>query len=132
MLVCHSFITQKVLSLQIKFIYNSFYMKKTVFLLLISMSFTANIFCQNIPQNISYTRIYEFVDELANEGIFEVNLAIKPYSRDFIARKLREASDNEELLNRRTCPPCPPCRQSPRCSSRRPGTVPSSNGLRPA
>lgn len=76
-------------------------MKKTVFLLLISMSFAANIFCQNIPQNISYTRIYEFVDELANEGIFEVNSAIKPYSRDFIARKLREASDNEELLNRR-------------------------------
>ena len=76
-------------------------MKKTVFLLLISMSFAANIFCQNIPQNISYTRIYEFVDELANEGIFEVNSAVKPYSRDFIAQKLREAFDNEELLNRR-------------------------------
>ena len=43
---------------------------------------------QDIPQHISYYKIYDFVDELANSGYFELNSAIKPYSRKLILEKL--------------------------------------------
>lgn len=56
---------------------------------------------QNIPEHISYTRIYDFLDELTNEKIIDVNSAIKPYSRQFIAKKLQEAQTNEKKLNKR-------------------------------
>lgn len=69
------------------------------FLLVIASCFTMQ--AQDIPQHISYTRIYEFMDELANEGLFELNSAIKPYSRAFIAEKLLEAQNQSEKLNRR-------------------------------
>lgn len=75
-------------------------MKKIVAVfLLISLYYTA--FSQDIPQHISYYRIYEFIDELANDGIFELNSAIKPYSRAFINQKLLEAQQKSYLLNSR-------------------------------
>lgn len=75
-------------------------MRKIIFSIL-ALGLIINSFGQNIPQHISYTRIYNFVDELANEGIIEVNSAIKPYSRAFIAEKLREAEQQSNLLNTR-------------------------------
>ncbi|MDR1544662.1 MAG: hypothetical protein LBS50_09730 [Prevotellaceae bacterium] len=65
-------------------------MKKLFYTIIISI-FALNIFAQDIPQNISYTRIYEFIDELATDGVIEVFSAVKPYSRNFIAQKLVEA-----------------------------------------
>jgi hypothetical protein len=56
---------------------------------------------QDIPQNISYTRIYDFIDELATDGVIDVFSAIKPYSRNFIAEKLKEASSKTEKMSRR-------------------------------
>lgn len=56
---------------------------------------------QNIPQHITYTSLYDFVDELANDGIIRINSAIKPYSRTFIAKKLQEAASRDSLLNAR-------------------------------
>ena len=60
-----------------------------------------SVLAQDIPEHISYTRIYDFVDELAIDGIVEVNSVIKPYSRNFIAQKLAEASKKDSLLNKR-------------------------------
>ena len=68
------------------------------FCLLFSIAFT---FSQNIPQSVAYTRIYEYIDELATDGIIEINSAIKPYSREFIAQKLLEAQSKSNLLNQR-------------------------------
>ncbi|MDR1585426.1 MAG: capsule assembly Wzi family protein [Prevotellaceae bacterium] len=65
------------------------------FFLLLATSVAA----QDIPQHISYTRIYDFLDELANEGLIELNSAIKPYSREFISKKLLEAQDKKDELN---------------------------------
>ncbi|MBP1662966.1 MAG: hypothetical protein H6Q19_106 [Bacteroidetes bacterium] len=74
--------------------------KKTI--LILNILFIAVIsFAQNIPQHISYTRIYDFVDELANDGFFELNSAVKPYSRLFITEKLLESKRYEEKLNER-------------------------------
>lgn len=58
-------------------------------------------YCQDIPQHISYTRIYDFLDEMANEKLIELNSAIKPYSRKFISEKLIEIQKQEQNLNTR-------------------------------
>jgi len=59
------------------------------------------VFSQDIPQHISYQGIYDLLDELANEGIIELNSAVKPYSRLFIAEKLLEANNIPEDLTKR-------------------------------
>lgn len=60
-----------------------------------------NMFSQEVSHNIANKGIYEFIDELANLKIIEVNSAIKPYSRLFIAGKLKEADSKRAGLNRR-------------------------------
>jgi len=56
---------------------------------------------QVVFEHVSNKNIYEFVDELATEGIVEINSAIKPYSRKFIAECLVEAGDQRNKLNTR-------------------------------
>ena len=56
---------------------------------------------QRIPQAIEYTEIYDFIEELTTDGIIRSNAAIKPYTRDQIARMLVEAQGRDSLLNQR-------------------------------
>ncbi len=56
---------------------------------------------QVVYEHISRTAIYDFLDELANEKLIEINSAIKPYSRTFIAEKLNEVSGKQDQLNKR-------------------------------
>ena len=58
-------------------------------------------FSQEVYQNVCNTNIYEFVDELSNCGVISINSVIKPYSRIFIAKKLKEASEKIQQLNKR-------------------------------
>ena len=58
-------------------------------------------FAQRIPQALEYTEIYDFVEELTNDGIICANEAIKPYTRDYIARLLAEAQSKDSLLTKR-------------------------------
>ncbi|WP_289053552.1 hypothetical protein [Carboxylicivirga marina] len=55
---------------------------------------------QETPHHISNTAIYDFIDELANKGIIEVNSAIKPYSRLTIAQALKKANEHPSLTKR--------------------------------
>lgn len=59
------------------------------------------VFGQDIPQHISYTRIYDYLDEMAGERLIELNSAVKPYSRQFIANSLLEIKSKSEQLNKR-------------------------------
>lgn len=70
------------------------------FYLLFSLLFTITANSQDIPQHISYSRIYDFLDELANDGVIQLNSAIKPYSRSFICEQLLIAA-NSQSLNKR-------------------------------
>jgi hypothetical protein len=54
-----------------------------------------------IPQNLTSTVIYDFIDELANSQLISVNSVVKPYSRLFIALKLKDAQEKLEQLNPR-------------------------------
>ncbi len=75
-------------------------MKKiTIIFTFISLVFTA--FSQYIPEHISYSKIYDFIDELANDGVIELTSVTKPYGREYIAEKLLEAQEREAELNRR-------------------------------
>lgn len=58
-------------------------------------------YAQRIPQALEYTEIYDFLEELTTDGIIHSNAAIKPYTRDAIARMLAEAQTKDSLLNRR-------------------------------
>ncbi|HZK69750.1 MAG TPA: hypothetical protein VFC36_09195, partial [Paludibacter sp.] len=75
-------------------------MRRVVLLLFCAFAFS-NMFSQDIPEHVSYTRIYDYLDELASEGLIELNSAVKPYSRQFIAEKLLQAQKQNTLLNKR-------------------------------
>lgn len=74
---------------------------RKIYTLFLSFLFVNLAFSQDIPQHISYTRIYDFIDELANDGYFELNSVVKPYSRAYIAEKLLEAKSKESEMIRR-------------------------------
>jgi len=69
----------------------------TTFLLIV----TPGSFAQETPHSIRNTGVYEFLDELASRQIISLNSAIKPYSRSFIAKCLKEAKEKVDQLNPR-------------------------------
>jgi hypothetical protein len=75
--------------------------KKIIVLLLILGTLTGYSYlsAQEVPQSVSNTGIYDFLDELANSQIITINSAVKPYSRVYIAERLKEADEKKELLN---------------------------------
>jgi len=73
--------------------------KLTIIFAFICLVFTAS--AQYVPEHISYTKIYDFIDELATDGVIELTSVTKPYSREYIAKKLLEAQEQEMALNRR-------------------------------
>ena len=75
--------------------------KKVALVFILFSLFSIDIYSQNIPQHISYTRIYDFIDELASQHIIEINSTIKPYPRDVIASKLLEAQAASGQLSER-------------------------------
>jgi hypothetical protein len=56
---------------------------------------------QVVYQHVDNKAIYEFLDEMANMKIIELNSAVKPYTRIFISQKLIEVSSRSAELNKR-------------------------------
>jgi hypothetical protein len=59
------------------------------------------IISQEVNKHILFTTIYDYLDELANIKIIELNSVVKPYSRSLIYSKLHEAETKKELLTKR-------------------------------
>lgn len=72
-------------------------------LLLIFACFTLShsIIAQEVNKHILFVSIYDYLDELANTKIIELNSVVKPYSRNLIYTKLHEAEAKRELLTKR-------------------------------
>lgn len=76
---------------------------KSLFLILFAI---ATVTAGNLSAQVVYqpttTTVYDFIDELANLQLIEINSAVKPYSRRLIAAKLAGVSDSlrHELNNR--------------------------------
>ena len=64
-------------------------MKKFILILLLSSLYTS-LLSQVVYEHNSNSNIYEFLDEMANMKIIELNDVVKPYSRVFIYEKLVE------------------------------------------
>lgn len=56
---------------------------------------------QAIPEALEYTEVYDYLDELATDGIIDLTEAIRPYSRVQIAAMLRTAQQKDSLLSHR-------------------------------
>lgn len=56
---------------------------------------------QEIPHPVANTGIYQFLDELANDQVVRLSSVVKPYSRLFIARCLRDADEKRDRLSPR-------------------------------
>ncbi len=77
-------------------------LKKKVFILIISSFGLLNqipVSSQEVPHPVNNTGVYEFLDELAGIQLIEINSAVKPYSRLFIANRLKEADEKRDQLN---------------------------------
>lgn len=76
-------------------------MKKLV-LLFVSLCISSIMQAQVVFQPI-HSPVYDFLDEMANMGIIEINSAVKPYSRTFIAQQLEriEKSESGNTLTKR-------------------------------
>ena len=74
---------------------------KYIFVLVLCSLFLLPAQAQRLPQALEYTEIYDFIEELTSDGIIFSNAAIKPYTRDYIARLLAEAQSKDSLLTQR-------------------------------
>ena len=75
-------------------------MRRIFFAILLLFSFAVN-HAQVVYTHVSNANIYEFLDELAAIKVIEINSVVKPYSRIFIAQKLKEANAKSDQLNKR-------------------------------
>jgi hypothetical protein len=75
-------------------------MLKKTFLIVLSVFISTFIHAQVVLQPIT-SSVYEFLDEMAQMKYIELNSAVKPYSRMFIAQKLQEIEEHQTSLNNR-------------------------------
>ncbi len=73
--------------------------KKNIILFFSLLTFIHSL-SQEAPYHISNVALYDFIDELTNKGIIDVNSAIKPYSRKQIASWLLSAKQDPSLTKR--------------------------------
>ncbi len=77
----------------------STYIQTLLTLLLLCCGITS--YSQVIPEPVTDEAVYLFIDELAGDGIIDLNRAVKPYSRGIIAACLKEADAQRDMLTRR-------------------------------
>lgn len=63
--------------------------------------FSQDLVGQSIPVHVHNTTVYDYLDEMANKGLIDINSAVKPYSRKFVAQKLAEVESQDSLLTKR-------------------------------
>ncbi len=73
---------------------------KSVFIIFFTV-ISASLRAQFVPVHIYNSGVNAFVDEIANEGIIDINSVIKPYGRNEIAGWLLKADSLQSQLNKR-------------------------------
>ncbi len=78
---------------------------KNLILTLLFVAVASTFKAQVVYEHLSNTNIYDYLDEMANLRIIQVNEVVKPYSRQFIYQKLKEIEsardDKTATLNKR-------------------------------
>jgi len=73
-------------------------MKRTL-IILIAMGYGLLVIAQNIPVPLTQVKLYDFLDELLTDGVVVHQTAVRPYSRQQVAKMLVEAQTADSLLN---------------------------------
>ena len=73
--------------------------KLFVILLIPLLLFSITVKAQEVPYHISNRSVYEFLEEMAGQQIIDLNTAVEPLSREFIATKLQEVKNQQKKLN---------------------------------
>jgi hypothetical protein len=76
-------------------------LQKYLLFSLFTLLFQFYCWSQEVYEHVSNENIYNFLDELAISRIIDINSVVKPYSRDYIARKLLEVRGNSGQLDKR-------------------------------
>jgi ribosomal protein L31 len=76
-------------------------MRKISVSVILILSLIISAFPQTVYHSTNNVSIYSFLDEMANLRLIEVNSAVKPYSRMFIAQKLAGLDTVRQELNTR-------------------------------
>ncbi len=76
-------------------------MKRTTRYILVFLLASAALQAQNIPVPLTYTRLYDYLDELLTDGVITAQTAVRPYTRLQVAQMLDEAQQADSLLNTR-------------------------------
>lgn len=76
-------------------------MRNRCWLLVVLLLSASLMRAQAIPEALEYTEVYDYLDELATDGIIDLTEAIRPYSRAQIAAMLRTAQLKDSLLSHR-------------------------------
>lgn len=71
------------------------------FLFYILLLTTTLSLAQEIPEPLCYTQIYSFLDELATDGIIDINSGVCPFTRRYIGVLLNTAATKDSLLSPR-------------------------------
>ena len=61
---------------------------------------SSTIYSQSTPVHISEKDLYDFIDELANEQLIDINSVVKPYSKQQVYEWLTASANSDELSKR--------------------------------
>ena len=75
--------------------------RKGMVLLLVVMVCIMHSMAQNIPVPLTQTKLYDYLDELITDGVINQQTAVRPYTRDQVAKLLVEAQAADSLMNTR-------------------------------
>lgn len=79
-------------------------MNRLKVLCLLAIAFSAGVLslrAQAIPVPLTYARLYDFIDEMATDGIIEINEATRPFTRRQVANMLVKVQEREQDLSKR-------------------------------
>ena len=76
-------------------------MKRTFLIIIWIIGAVCGVFAQNIPVPLSYTRLYDYLDELITDGVISVQSAVRPYTRKQVSSMLIDAHGADSLLSMR-------------------------------
>ena len=74
-------------------------MKRGFVVLLLVMCGLMFGMAQNIPVPLTQTKLYDYLDELVTDGVISVQTAVRPYTRNQVAKMLVDAQTADSLLN---------------------------------
>lgn len=76
-------------------------LSKTILAFIFLLSLYRGLIGQSIPIHVEERAIYDFLDELSQEKLIEINPFVRPFPADYILEKLQQVKGMEDILSTR-------------------------------